>query len=227
MPHEPTGSQIERLTVRHQLIHALLVILLVTTPAVEASAAGANGKGVEARPVVEVVGGSRADLLTLKWAVDRYATLPGRLPGLTVHLHPDDDCLGKNALYSQARKRIRFCNDGSGTTAPHQTMLHELGHAWSFEYLSRDLMAAFMALQGLESWAPDDVAWWQSGQEQAAEILAWGLMGDRPTPSFWTRFESCVDLVAGFTLLTDRMPDRPLEHCKRDSAVLLDGTVIE
>ena len=80
--------------------------------------------------------------------------------------------------------------------------------------MSRHTIDAFLELRGLEEWTPDEVAWWQSGQEQVAEILTWGLMGGRPFSSKWTRWEPCHELVAAFVLVTGRAPDRPTTACR-------------
>ena len=179
-------------------------------------------KAMSSYPHVEVSNGTPDQILILEWALRQVSTLPGRLPDVLVRFHPDDDCQGNNALYNQANHRIDFCNDGRGDFVPRQTMLHELVHAWSFEHVTPDQIDAFLDLRELDQWTPAEVAWWQSGQEQVAEILAWGLMGDRPFTSKWTRWESCRDLAAAFILVTDTLPDRPLEGCQPER--LLGGS---
>jgi len=163
---------------------------------------------------VTAVNGDDDDLAMLDWAIGRVSALPGALPDVLVDFEPANQCKGNNAYYTRSGSRIDFCNEGDGDLAPRQTMLHELAHAWSFEHMTGQQIDEFLELRGLHEWKPEEVAWWQSGQEQVAEILAWGLMGDRPFSSKWTRWESCTDLAAAFTLVTHRSPDRPHEACK-------------
>lgn len=166
-------------------------------------------------PEVVVVGGDASDREMLHWALGRFTGLSGDLPDIIVTFDLTDDCGGHNGFYTAASGVLEFCNRGEGDLPPRQTMLHELAHAWSFHRLDAGTIERFIELRELGVWADTgDVAWWQTGQEQAAEILAWGLMGDRPFVSKWVRWEPCADLIVAFRLLTDREPDRPLTSCR-------------
>lgn len=184
------------------------------TAATELDPPGTAERSALAQQVeLTTVAGDADDIEMLEWAMARMSTLSGSLPPLVVDFQPANDCYGNNAYYTQPASRIDFCNHGDAGLEPRQTMLHELAHAWSFRNMSGHTIDAFLELRGLEEWTPDEVAWWQSGQEQVAEILAWGLMGDRPYSSKWTRFEPCHELVAAFVLITGRSPDRPSTAC--------------
>lgn len=49
-------------------------------------------------------------------------------------------------------------------------------------------------------------AWWQTGAEQAAEIIAWGLQDGNEYKSNWLMRETCEDLSVAFELLTGSAP---------------------
>ena len=64
-----------------------------------------------------------------------------------------------------------------------------------------------------ESW-DDSHNWWLMGQEQAAEIVAWGLMDDQ-SGSVYLYSESCQELAAAFELLTGIPPlDTHTDNCE-------------
>lgn len=92
-----------------------------------------------------------------------------------------------------------------------RSLLHELAHAW--DQTSPDLTEAdrkrFLELRGLERWSDRSLEWPYRGEEQAAEILVWGLLqGEVPIP---TRVgdvgdQDTASLTAAFRLLTGRNP---------------------
>ena len=61
-------------------------------------------------------------------------------------------------------------------------LLHELAHVWERQYVDDDTRDEFLALRGLEVWSLGDEPWVAGavpeGVEQAADVIAWGLMDE-------------------------------------------------
>jgi len=86
-------------------------------------------------------------------------------------------------------------------------MLHELAHAWLLQNLGAADEAAFLEVRGLDTWVDGSVAWHERGVEQAAEILAWGLM-DEDVELLRIGETSCAVAAVAFRLLTGVAPMR-------------------
>jgi hypothetical protein len=85
-------------------------------------------------------------------------------------------------------------------------VLHELAHAWMHRQLDDATQRAFMDQMGLEVWSSAEVPWYDRGVEQAAQVIAWGLMDE---PIELIRLDrSCEQLVESFHLLTGGQPPR-------------------
>lgn len=73
----------------------------------------------------------------------------------------------------------------------------------------------FLRLRGLVSWGGPDLPWNRRGQEQAAEIIAWGLM-HRPAPIPTSvgdhGSQHPADLASAFVVLTGVAP--PFDHIR-------------
>ncbi len=131
-----------------------------------------------------------------------FAPLPvcGGVPGVVV----DTGDFGSNLVY---------CTDAHSACVPDAArcsefkpgvrfgLLHELAHAWLVVNLDGDGEAEFLALQGLEVWLDGSVAWHERGAEQAAEIIAWGLM-DEEIQLARIGDPSCPEATEGFRVLT-------------------------
>ena len=114
-----------------------------------------------------------------------------------------EECQGYLGYYDRSENQLDVCNQGDRRTEPIHTILHELAHAWSFEYLPKDVVEEFTADRVLDAWRDADARWWQQGQEQAAEVVAWGLTNDEePFNSIWVIGEQCEQLSAAFAFLT-------------------------
>ncbi len=100
------------------------------------------------------------------------------------------------------------------------TVLHELAHAWSFTFLAADDQEHWSEHRGLAAWHDDNAAWWKQGREQAAEVIAWGLMSEaEPFLNTWVIGENCEDLAASFRLLTRIDPLHAGNHSCRSTAM--------
>lgn len=191
--------------IRHRLL-AVTTLVLLFVPQVHHPARSIGSR-------TEISGATMDQLQLFKWSRAQFAGAGLPLPDLDVRFHQDRaGCDDANGRYRKRDHRLRMCNVGDMTTTPEHTMLHELGHAWSFEYLELETIQAFLELRDLEDWR-DVEAWWLKGQEQAAEIVAWGLMGDRPFESRFTRWVPCEELSRAYLLLTGVAPTRPGVHC--------------
>ncbi len=191
---------------RHRLLVALLMALVTTLlPTQPTRAVGSR---------TEITGATPEQSSLLKWARSDFVRAGLPLPDLDVRFYPDREACGDaHGRYRRDGGLLRMCNRGELKTSPRHTLLHELTHAWSFEYLDRDTIRAFLELRDLDEWADPDDDWWDMGQEQAAEIVAWGLMGEYEFNSFRTQDEPCDALAAAYTLLTGNQPTRPGVYC--------------
>jgi hypothetical protein len=103
----------------------------------------------------------------VEWAVARYAEAGLQLPDLAISFPVT--CGGKAGRYLVGRNTIELCR-------PHRKLvLHELAHAWD-DNSSLDRVA-FLRKRGLDDWyeQPGQRSN-ESGGEQLALVLTWGLM---------------------------------------------------
>jgi len=56
-----------------------------------------------------------------------------------------------------------------------RNLLHEMGHLWIDQNVSRTDCDRFLKLRGLQAWNGSTDPWEERGYEQAAEIMAWAL----------------------------------------------------
>ncbi|HET6952220.1 MAG TPA: nuclear transport factor 2 family protein [Acidimicrobiales bacterium] len=108
-----------------------------------------------------------------------------------VCLGEDDACAGEACTAFVANARL--------------LVLHELAHAWMYRQVDEATQQAFMDHMGLEAWSSAEVGWYDRGVEQAAQVLAWGLM-DEPIPTTRLGDLPCEQLVEAFRLLTGDHP---------------------
>jgi hypothetical protein len=158
---------------------------------------------------------SAAERRLVAWAVGRYAKAGLMLPSLDIEFRPLQACGVAWAFFDRAHDRIVDCTASSNaawvpSAEVKEVLLHELAHAWDWANLLEPTRRRFMAMQGLTTWRGRIEEWRQLGCEQAAEIVAWGLMDeqlgsltDRLTSIFAMRAE---DLPVAFRLLTGRAP---------------------
>jgi hypothetical protein len=148
----------------------------------------------------------------VEWGIERFTAARLAAPKVSeVAFYPPtiDLCAGVSGLASGGAlslcfdRRLTCANDDCTrwNPAPRKILLHELGHAWMADNLTRETIDAFTAESGLPSWASSD-DWGQRAVELAAATLAWGLMDaeESVSPQFGPR--SCDELASLFRTLT-------------------------
>ncbi|MDJ0792568.1 MAG: hypothetical protein QNJ71_11795 [Acidimicrobiia bacterium] len=193
-----------------RLLGSLITSILVLSATASTAAA-------DDRPSITTAGATAAEVAMVDWAVGRFAQAGLSLPDLRIEFPGDPDgCFGFAGTYNHELGRILMCNRGEFRPEPHQTLLHELVHAWASTELSLSDLASWTELRELESWDSRNLPWWQRGEEQAAEIVSWGLLDDN-TRLLWLLLEDCNQLRADFTAITGAEPlNTSNASCKDD-----------
>lgn len=170
---------------------------------------------------VEVVGATPEMEVLLDWSFDRFTRAELAEPTVDrIEVSPSSPrCEGSTGwcLIGEGRAEVGVClpPDRVGTTelAARLCVLHELAHLWLAEHTNAEQRRRFMVRTGAGAWRGPDDPWAERGVEQAADTLAWGLLGGyrvvlgRPLPE-------CEQLPVGFEILTG-VP--PLTSCSRTS----------
>jgi len=171
--------------------------------------------GGPAEPGIHIHHASAAERRLVAWAIGRYRLAGLTLPSLDIEFRPAEACGDAWARYERDRQRIVDCDTSSSASwVPaadvKEVLLHELAHAWDAASLTDGVRRRFMAMRGLTTWQGPITEWRSLGSEQAAEIIAWGLMDeglgpltDRLTTIFRMHSD---DLPVAFQLLTGRAP---------------------
>lgn len=180
---------------------------------------------IERTHVIEVGDGTTVELFDgndqvaelIEWSLERF-----RIAGIdpphvdAVYLETERSCLEESAWthLSTDSAIIRLCLDADdlgngdrGGLAGEFTMLHELAHVWTAEYLSQDEKEAFSAERGLAAWNAGSSTWSDRGNEHASEIMAWGL-AERPVELVRLGSPDCRSLTGAFFSLTGVQPLR-------------------
>ena len=122
-----------------------------------------------------VFGAGTDDRAVIDEALKRFRDTGFPLPLLAITVHADlDGCQGHNGLYRSGGpvEQIDICH-----VAEH-TVLHELAHAWDFNYSTPSARQDFLDATGLLSWSGSDVRWRDRGAERAANLVALVLRDD-------------------------------------------------
>ncbi len=140
---------------------------------------------------IDLYNASAEQLALVEWAIARFDTAGlDRPPVSHVTFPPTMPCVpGVSGMTFCGTDTcsIDICTGPEAfteTTAfpldARRTILHELGHAWNATFVDEATRQAFLALRNLNQWNGD--VWQDSGNEQAAEILMWGLIRT-PSPT--------------------------------------------
>ncbi len=180
---------------------ATAIAILTTALSGQPAAAGLGHEDPLSHEVI-VVDATAQQQALVDWALDRYEAAALPIPAITITFHPDSDgCDGYLGYYDPTPRTLDMCNWGQHyKITPRDTLLHELAHAWSFEHMTVEDRAEFTEHRGLDHWRHDGI-WWHMGQEQAAEIIAWGVGGDEFV-SVYLDDADCTELAAAYTVMT-------------------------
>jgi hypothetical protein len=165
--------------------------------------------GTPAPPAFELVDMPPDVAAAASWATDLFAQAGFELPPLRYVFHGDvsEPCGDRPGMHHRVDgvNVIEICTaDASMVMAV--MLLHETAHAWIDHALTEERKAAFQRLRGWLYWRDyDAAAWHDNGTEQAAEIIVWGLI-DRPMAMVRIDQNSCVELDAGYRILTGQAP---------------------
>ncbi len=185
----------------------IVVALLVAIPQVSQPVAAT------ADPVViKIVAATAQQAEHAQWALARFAAAGLELPSLTI-VFPDDyqSCGMREGVLRIAGENVTIDECQNDPSRSRRSLLHELAHAWDHVggSIDTDTRLDFLTLRGLQSWDDHDLPWNQPGEEQTAEIIAWGLMHQPapiPTSVGDHGAQDSVSLATAFILLTGIRP---------------------
>jgi len=131
-------------------------------------------------PDTDIIDGVRvvaADTAPIDAAVQAFEDAGWPLTNLEVRVGGEDGCGGHAGVHSVSKGHdvVEICTD-----APF-VLLHELGHVWSALYMDDERRQEWLQLRGLDSWS--DADYYERGTEQAADIIAFGLLDTWHTPT--------------------------------------------
>lgn len=189
---------------------ASLAMILASSVLLGAQAHPATGSpaAIDSPPVV-VQGADVAQEQAVDWAIRRFrqAGLSG-LPSLEVTFHNSHDgCRGY--LGYSVDGRIDLCLDGAGEDYVRKFALHEIAHSWVEYNLDAEARERFVGLRGLSGWNDPGVPWKERGNEQSAEVIAWGLGEGQIAPLLPHSPVPAAELVAAYVALTGPQPITP------------------
>jgi hypothetical protein len=128
---------------------------------------------LEIRPGILVFSDDPAQQGLARWAVARFDRAGLDPPTVEIRFHGDASGCGGH---------LGFAKDGGVDVCTvlvnemaRRNLLHEMGHLWIDENVSRADRDRFLHLRGLQTWNGSTEPWEERGYEQGAEIMAWAL----------------------------------------------------
>jgi hypothetical protein len=162
------------------------------------SLAARQASGLELRPGVVVFAQDPAQRQLAEWAVARFERAGLSPPRVEIHFHADTSGCRGHLGYAQIG-RVGVCTALVNEMA-RRNLLHEMGHIWIDQNVSRAERVRFLELRGLRTWNASTIDWGYRGYEQGAEIISWAL-GNRILTA-QIPDNGAARLAAGFELLT-------------------------
>jgi hypothetical protein len=170
--------------------------------------------------VIPTFNATQEHLALVEWGLDRYRAAGLDEPPVQAFVFPPSaECDNVSGSTVNEPNGItvhlcfaaeEICANADCTTldrAAQRTVLHELAHVWEIVALDESTRTAFLELRGLDHWF-DDPAWGYRGTEQAAEVMAWGLLDTPTDPVKIPDQRSCTELLDAYRLLTGTEPPR-------------------
>jgi hypothetical protein len=160
---------------------------------------------IEVRPSVSVQDADREQVRLVRWAVGRFEDAGLDVRDVEIHFHADASGCGGHLGYARDG-RVDVCTILENEMA-RRNLLHEMGHTWIDQNVSRAKRDRFLKLRGLRTWNASTADWEYRGYEQGAEIMAWALGNRILTAQIPDNRPE--QLGAGFELLTGVAPPDP------------------
>jgi len=157
-----------------------------------------SSKPVAVRPSVNVYEADREQVRLVRWAAGRFEDVGLDLPDIEIHFHADAAGCGGHLGYARDG-RVDVCTILENEMA-RRNLLHEMGHIWIDQNVSRAERARFLELRGLRTWNASTADWGYRGYEQGAEIISWAL-GNRILTAQIPK-NGAARLATGFDVLT-------------------------
>ena len=162
--------------------------------------------------VIKIVAATARQAEHAQWALARFEAAGLELPSLTIVFHDDyQSCGMREGVLRIAGEDVTIHECQNDPSRSRRSLLHELAHAWDHVggSIDTDTRTDFLRLRGLQSWDDDDIPWNQRGEEQTAEIIAWGLIHQPapiPTSVGDHGAQNSASLATAFILLTGIQP---------------------
>jgi hypothetical protein len=144
-----------------------------------------------------------------EWAVGLFQDADLALPDFIAEFHTTPDpCKGYMGLHvrTNVSTTIHICatddNEMLRDGWRRRTLLHEMAHAWTDQYVSEEAIAEFMARRGVSEWSSEAVPWADRGAEHAAEAVMASLQ-DELLPHILMKDKSEEAMQAAFAILVD------------------------
>jgi hypothetical protein len=137
------------------------------------SLAARQVSGLELRPGVVVFAQDPAQRRLAEWAVARFERAGLDPPTVEIAFHADASGCGGHLGYAKDG-HVDVCSVLVNEMA-RRNLLHEMGHIWIDQNVSRTVRERFLELRRLSTWNAATADWDERGYEQGAEIMAWAL----------------------------------------------------
>ena len=164
-----------------------------------------SSEPVFVRPFVAVYEGDPEQVRLVRWAAGRFEDAGLDVPTVEIHFHGSSSECGSHLGYAQIG-RVDVCTVLVNEMA-RRNLLHEMGHIWIDQNVSRAARERFLELRHLSTWNASTADWGERGYEQGAEIVAWALGTRILTAQIPDNRPE--QLRAGFELLTGVAPPDP------------------
>ena len=129
--------------------------------------------GLEFRPGIVVFAQDPAQRRLAEWAVARFESAGLSAPDVEIRFHANSSGCGGHLGYARDG-RVDICTVLVNEMT-RRNLLHEMGHVWVDQKVSRAVRERFLELRGLQTWNASTDPWPERGYEHAAETMAWGL----------------------------------------------------